>query len=178
MVLEVVLMVGLGWVEGLEGNDLGNDGLRIDLCGVELGNVGLGNFLLLAVRIENRRAVLRAVVGALVVELSRVVGDGKKDHQNLAVGNLGRIKNYLYGFGVPGRSCADILVVGGVCRAAGVAGSGGAHAFQMLENSLNAPKAAAGDNRGFRGFCRSERSIDSGFRKGGLSIGAAIVWFG
>jgi hypothetical protein len=60
---EIVLMVVLGRVEGLEWNDLRNDGLRIDLCGVELSNIGLGDFLLLAVRIENRRAALRAAVG-------------------------------------------------------------------------------------------------------------------
>jgi hypothetical protein len=35
----------------------------------------------------------------------------KKDHQNLAVGNLGRIKDDLYRFGVAGCSRADILVV-------------------------------------------------------------------
>ena len=67
MVLEVVLVVILGGVEGLERDDLGDDELRINFCRVELRNVGFGDFLLLLVRIEDGRAILSAVVRALAV---------------------------------------------------------------------------------------------------------------
>src|ERR1700676_1266960 len=123
MVLEVVLVVVLGGVEGLEGDDLRDDGLRINFCSVELRDISFGDFLLPLVRIENGRAVLRAVIRALAIELSGIVPDGKKDHENLAVGNLGWIEDDFHGFGVAGFAGADISVMGGLCRAAGIAGS-------------------------------------------------------
>jgi len=78
MVLEVVLVVVLGGVEGLQRDNLSDDGLRIDLCRVELRDISFGDFLLSLIRIENGRAVLRAVVRALAIELRGIVADGKK----------------------------------------------------------------------------------------------------
>src|SRR4029077_17696477 len=102
MVLEVVLMVSLRWVEGLQRDNLGNDWLRINFCGIELSDVGFGDFSLLVVCVKNGRAVLRARVGSLPIELGGVVADGKENHQNLAVGNLRRIEDDFDGFGMAG----------------------------------------------------------------------------
>jgi len=149
VVLEVVLVVALGGIEALERDDFGDDGLRIDFGRVELRDVGLSDLLLLIVGIEDRGAVLRAVVGALVVEFSGIVADGEEDHEDLAVGNLGWIEDDFDRLGVAGFPGADFLVVCGFGGAAGIAGGRGGDALYVSEDGLNAPEAAACYDRGF-----------------------------
>src|SRR5216683_6866250 len=78
--LQVVLVIVLGAKEGFEGHDLGDNFPGIDLGGIELLDVGAGDALLFLIGIENGRAILRAVVRPLAIELRGVVRDGEKDH--------------------------------------------------------------------------------------------------
>src|SRR6202022_3771556 len=64
---QVVLVIGLGRIESFQRPDLGHDRLLVDLCGVELRDIGLGDFLLLVAGGEDRRAILRARVRTLAV---------------------------------------------------------------------------------------------------------------
>src|SRR5580700_6709416 len=89
---------------------------------------------------------------SLAVEVGGIVAHGKKDHENLPIGNLRRIEDDLHGFSVASLSGADILVVGRFCCAAGIAGCRGDHTFQVLEDSLNAPEAATGKDSCFLRF--------------------------
>src|SRR5207247_6663415 len=57
---EVILMVILGLIELVERRNFGGDGLRERLRRGELRDVALRELLLFGVRIEDRRAVLRA----------------------------------------------------------------------------------------------------------------------
>src|SRR6185369_6946818 len=95
-----------------------------------------------------RRAILRAGVRALAVQLRRVVHDGEEDLQDLAVADLLRIVLDLDRLGVSGRAGADHGVVRGHLAAAGIAGHGVEHASGVLVYALHAPEAAAGDHGG------------------------------
>src|ERR1035441_3100525 len=53
----VVLMVGLGVVKALQWDNLGNDGLGEDVCGIKLSDVRLADFVLLVIRIKDGGAV-------------------------------------------------------------------------------------------------------------------------
>jgi len=80
----VVLVVAFSGVEGLAGFDFGDDGGIENAGGVQLGDVGAGELGLFVRLREDGRAVLRAAVGALAVQLGGVVGDGKEDAQDFA----------------------------------------------------------------------------------------------
>src|ERR1700682_1569480 len=71
--------------------DLRHDRLLVDFCGVELRDIGLSNLLLLVGSGEDRRAILRAAVRALPVQLRRVVRHREEDLQDLAVADLLRV---------------------------------------------------------------------------------------
>ena len=58
--------------------------------------------LLIVIRVKNRGAVRGADIGALTIELSGIVRDGKKDAQQLAIGDLRRIVDDPDGFGMAG----------------------------------------------------------------------------
>ena len=58
----IVLVVGLGWIEGLQWNYLGHDRALEDLGFVELCDIRLGDPLLLVTAIENGRTILGALV--------------------------------------------------------------------------------------------------------------------
>jgi hypothetical protein len=83
-------MVVLGGEEFLVRLDLGDDRRIVDPHSVELGNVGLGDPRLLGAGREDRRAIVGAAVGALAVELGRIVGD--RDLQGAAVADLSRVE--------------------------------------------------------------------------------------
>src|SRR6266403_4383119 len=85
---QVVLMIGLRRIKRFQRADLGHDRLLVDLGGVELGDIGLRNLLLFVAGGKDRRAILRAGVRALAVQLRRVVHDGEEDLQDLAIRNL------------------------------------------------------------------------------------------
>ena len=108
----VVLVVVLGAVEAFEGDDLGDDGLRPGVRGVELRDVGGGDALLLGRGEEDGGAVGGADVIALAVERGGVV-DGEEDAEKLAVGETRGIVDDLDGFGVAGGFGGDLVVGGG-----------------------------------------------------------------
>jgi len=68
-------MIVLGAIECPARFDRGDDGRFEHVRGIELGDVGLRHPRLLIVRRENRRAILRAFVRALAVELGRIMRD-------------------------------------------------------------------------------------------------------
>ena len=125
---QVILMVGLRRKKNLQRSDLGHDRLAVDLGGVELGDIGVCDLLLLVGRGEDRRAILRAGVRSLAVQLGRVVRDREEDLQQLAVADLLRVVFDLHGFGVPGGAGRDHGVVGRHLAAAGITGDGVDHA--------------------------------------------------
>src|ERR1700689_4488763 len=83
MIGGIVLVVVFGAIEGLEGDDLGDDWMRKHFSSVELLNVSLDDALLIGRREENCGAVLRAAVWALAIQFCGVVGYGEKYFQEL-----------------------------------------------------------------------------------------------
>ena len=75
-------MIILGRIEIPAGLDLGNDRSIECVRLVELGDIGLGDARLLRIRGKNRRAILAPDIGALTVELCRIVSDRKIDLQD------------------------------------------------------------------------------------------------
>ena len=72
---KVLLMIGLGRIELCGRCDLGHN-RRLEVAArVQLGNELLGERLLLGLRVEHARSVLRADVVALSVELRRIVDE-------------------------------------------------------------------------------------------------------
>src|ERR1700722_3068708 len=163
MIGGVILMIGFGGVEGFERRDLSDDRSAEYFGGVELLDVGVGDFLLVGILVENYGTVLGAVVWALVVEFGGIV-DGEKDAEQLAVGDLRWIVDDFHGFGVAGIAAADGFVLGGVLRASGIAGGGAGDTFYVLEDGLDAPEAASGQNECVLAFLRGERVVDGGLR--------------
>src|SRR5689334_17800712 len=106
---QVVLMIVLRRVKGPVLLDPGYD------CGIEhaslvkLGNIGLRGCGLLGAGGENRRAILRAGIGSLPVELRWIVCDGKENLQDLAVTYLLGIKHDAHGLGMSRCSAPDQL---------------------------------------------------------------------
>ena len=80
---DIILLVILGFIEGFERADLGDDWPRENFGLIELSNVGLCNSLLLFVAVKNGRAILSAGVGTLPIELGGIVGHRKKDFEQL-----------------------------------------------------------------------------------------------
>ena len=170
MQCQVVLVIGLRRIECLQRAELGHDRLPVDFRGIELGYVGLRHLLLLVIGGEDRRPVLRAAVGALAVQLGRVVHHREEDLQDLAVADLLRVVFDLDRFRVPRGSHRNHVVVGGRLAAAGITGHGIDHARGVLEHALNAPEATAGNDRGLdiAGRCHvgGGRRDDHGFLRG------------
>ena len=118
----VVLVIGLGFEEGLQRYHLGDDRPVENMSRVQLVDIGVSDALLFVVGVEDRRAVLPAGVGALTVQLRRIVRDGEKDSQDLSVGDPARVVYDLDGLGVVRAASRDGLIVGGV-GGAGIVGS-------------------------------------------------------
>src|SRR5271170_7196399 len=90
-----ILMIGLGRIEGPAGLDGGDDRGVERMRLVELGDIGLGDLCLLRAGREDRRAILRAGVRPLAVELGRVMRDREIDLQDAAVADAAGIKGDL-----------------------------------------------------------------------------------
>ena len=162
---QVILVISLGGIERREGTDLGDDRVRINLGLTELLDVRLRHALLVVVGEKDRRAILRAVIRPLAVQLRRVMRDRKEDPQQLAIGDLRRIVGHLDRFRVPGHAGADHLVVRRLGVAAGVARHGLGHALDVAVHRLDAPEATARENGGLRSLDRSRRNILRGCRQ-------------
>ncbi len=105
------------------------------------------------------------MIGALPVELGRVVGNREEHREQLAVRHLRGIVRYLHGFGVARGPGTDGLVVGGLGVAARVPGYGLGYAFDVAKYGLNPPEAAAGEYRRLRPLNRGRGNIDRRRRK-------------
>ena len=141
----IVLVVVLGRIKRRERFERGHDRPGKSLGGIELVDLGLGGFFLSLVGEEDGRAILRARVVALAIELRRVVGV-EKHGQELIEGDLGRIESDADGLGMARVAAADCFVVSCVRRAAGVAAFYIEHARKLLERGLGTPEAAAGED--------------------------------
>lgn len=139
---EVFLVIVLGDVEGLGGDDLGDDRPVEDFVIGEAGDHGLGDPLLLRRVAEDRRAVLRARVVALVVELGRVV-DHEEDLEQLAIGHGLWIERNLHHFGVAGSARADRFVGRIGRRPAHVAGLDRLDPAHLVVHRFETPETAA-----------------------------------
>src|ERR1700687_5470380 len=73
MVNGVVLMVSFGFIEGFESDNLRRNAAIKDLCLVELVNISFGNVLLFFAGVKDSRAVLRADVRSLPIQLRGVM---------------------------------------------------------------------------------------------------------
>ena len=59
---------------------------------IELINIGLGDLCLLRVNGKDGRAILRADIGSLTVELRTIVSDREIDLENLGIADRSRVK--------------------------------------------------------------------------------------
>ena len=84
-------MIVLRLVEFRQRLQRGHDRRGEQLVPLDLLDIGLGYRLLRVVAVEDRRAVLRALVVALPVELRRIVGDGEEQLEDLAVAEAARV---------------------------------------------------------------------------------------
>ena len=80
-----ILIIILSRVEILVGLDLGDDRSIEYVHLVELGDIGLRDACLLRIGGRNRRAILAPDIGALPVELCRIVSDRKIDPQDPSI---------------------------------------------------------------------------------------------
>ena len=95
---------------------------------------------------------MRAHVGALTVEGGGVV-DGEEDVQEVSVGDDGRVKGDLDGFGVTGDAGADQFIRGVGPVPAAVAGDDVCDAGDLVKDSFEAPEAAAGKDGLLKRLC-------------------------
>src|SRR5947199_2029973 len=82
---EIVLVILLRGIEVFERRHLGDDRTREDVGLVQLIDIGLCGLFLGLARVEDRRTVLAPLVGALAVQLGRIVRHRKTDPQQLAI---------------------------------------------------------------------------------------------
>ena len=132
-------MPGFGLIEGAGGFE-GGYGMVAE--GVEFVEEFPGGLLLVFIEVEYGGAVLVAGIGALSVELGRVV-DFEEAAQYGFVADLFGIEADEYGFGVAGIASAHVFIGGAVGVSAGIAGAHVHHAGQFAHGVFHAPEAAA-----------------------------------
>src|SRR5690606_16275929 len=142
----IIAVIRLCRPEFRGGHDFGHDAVP-DTRALELGDRLLGDALLVGRRVEDRRPVLCADVGALTVEGRRVV-DREEDVEQIAIGDYGGIELYADDRPVAGAAAANLVVRRLLDVPARVAGFDGVNAAQVVEHGLQAPEAAAGENGG------------------------------
>ena len=151
MVDEIVLVIVLGVVKIRCVDKLGRDGVLEKFRGVELRDIGGGDFLLLVRGVEDGRAILCADVRSLAIVLCWIVRDTEENHQQLAVCDFRWIVDNASALGVAGRASADQVIVWVIDVAAAVSGSDFLNADDVFKDSLRAPKAAAREDGDLRG---------------------------
>src|SRR4051812_47314018 len=136
-------MLGLGLPEGDSLADLGDHLAGPYAGGVDVGDRVLGDLALLVARREDLRAVAGADVVALAV-LGRRVVDLKEELEDVAVGDALGVEDDLDGLGVPRMVPVGRVVV----LPTGVADPGGDDPLALAQQLLDAPEAAAREDRG------------------------------
>jgi len=132
--------------------DCGHDGVVVDVAHV--GDDGHSFGSLFFGKRHDARAVLRADVIALPIELGRVM-DGEEDLKKRFVGDDGRVKLDFHHLGVTGGAAADRLVGGMGVVATCVGGEGRLNAVDLFVSTFNAPKASSTDDHPFHGESRT-----------------------
>src|SRR5947209_16271343 len=139
--LEIPLVIFLGAIERGRGGDFGDDGPAKASGGLGLFFGFARDGFLFGRMEENRRAILRAEIGPLAVELRGVV-DLPESFQKLFVTQLFRVKRHLHDFGVTGPVGAHVLVRGVCGVPTRVAHNSVCHAGHLPKRRLNSPKTS------------------------------------
>src|SRR5215470_11400818 len=138
VLLQVVLVLGLGLPEGPGGLNRGDHLARPQAGGVDVGDRVLGDLLLRVAGVEDGRPVAGPHVVALPVERGRVV-DLEEELEQVPIGDLLRVEDDLDGLGV-----GAMVAVGGVRHvAARVTDPRRDHARTLADEVLYPPEAAA-----------------------------------
>src|SRR5690606_5908855 len=150
ILLQVVLVLGLGFPEIARRRHFGHHLARPQAAGLDVGDGVLGHAPLLRRGVEDRRAVGGADVVALAVARGRVV-DLEEELEQVAITGLRRVEHDLHRLGV-----AAVVAVGRIGHvAAAVAHAGGGHTRHLAQQLLHAPEAAAGEDRALRAHAGS-----------------------
>src|SRR5262245_45530960 len=177
----IILMVLFGFVERAGRNDGGSNGLLEAFRNRRLR--GFSQHTLLVAVIEDRAAVLVAVVAELPILRQRI--DVVPEHvEQLLIAHLGRVIHDLHRFGVAGAAARYLLVAGIGGVPAGIARGGADHALDFVEVGLYAPETAAGEgcSRGLLGRAplpggaRKEAEGEQQTESDPLAGGASARW--
>src|SRR5918999_1326777 len=144
VVLEVVLVLGLGLPEGDSLAELGHHLAGPQAGGVDVGDRVLGDPALLVARVEDLGAVAGADVVALAV-LGRRVVDLEEELEDVPVGDALGVEDDLDRLGMAGMVPVGRVVV----LPTGVTDPRGNDSLAAAQQLLNAPEAAAREDRGF-----------------------------
>src|SRR5665647_312277 len=149
MLLEILLMVFFGLVEGRGRDQLSRQALLVFPRYLQLLHDLAGRFPLGLSMIKDGRAVLGPLVRSLLVDLGRVV-ERKELADEVGVAHLGGIEGDLDGLGVPGLVRADLLVGRGDGLAARIAHDGRYDAGDLPQLVFDSPETAGSKGRGLR----------------------------
>jgi len=140
--IEVILVVSLRGVELLQRDDLRHDRIFEFLLRHSF-RLLRRRFLRIAF-IKDDRAILRAGIVTLPVQCRRIVR-GKEDLHQFVEAQRVRIEGDFDDLSVAGIALADLFVRRIRHAATGVSRDDRFHAFQALEDGLEAPKASASE---------------------------------
>ena len=148
---EIVLMVVLRRIERLQRHDLRDDRTRDTLSPVVSSrHGGPRGALLPGVREEDRRAILRAFVRALPVELVGSCATVKNTFNSVVYGTTEGSNVTCTDSAWPVVPSLTIVVVCGRRIATGIAGDDPCHALHVPEDRIDAPETTAGEHRRLR----------------------------
>jgi hypothetical protein len=145
---QIILVMRFRRIKLLQRHDLRND----RHTGCQLPDIGSSDLLLLGAGVKNCGAVLTADIGALTVELGRVMRDADEHMQQLPVGYLRRIECDAHGFRVPRVAQAHDVVMRRCSAATRIARDDFGYPFDMLEYRIHTPKAASAKSNNFCHF--------------------------
>src|ERR1035437_1066528 len=141
---EIVVVVFLGRPERIQRHDLGDDRIVPHLRGRERRDRLAGHSLLLRRFVEDRRAVLRALVAALPIERGGIVDREEHVEQVSVAHDLG-VERDADNLGVSRRAAADLLVRGARAGSAGVPALHGPNTLELEVHGFETPEAPAGE---------------------------------
>lgn len=138
---EILVVIFCG-IKRQERREFGHDWRSIHVVAFELRDVRLRFVALLRCGVKNLGTVLRSVVGALTIQLRRIVCDAKIDLQQLRKRDLFGVVGNFDRFSMAGRTGAHHVVVGRRRAAAGVSGNNLRNTAKLIEDGLHSPKTA------------------------------------
>src|SRR5580692_5065598 len=133
--LQIVLMIGLGFPERSGRRDFGHDFPRPQSGGIDIGDRVFGDALLLLACIEDSGAIARSDIVALAVARAGIV-DLEEKLQNSAIADLRRVEGDFDRLGM-----GAVVSVGGVRHVtACIADASRNHAVEAPDEILHSPK--------------------------------------